>query len=243
MNKALVIHQPNFLPRLKVFIKIAISDSWVIYDDVQYVRREWQNRVYLRDAEHRSILFTAPVKKADFHEKINKIQLENVLLLNEHLVKHFQCNYSKAPYYNWVEAYLDSVKQETRNVCDLSTYNVICTNIAFRLLDIKLEEIYSSQIYLTTTDRNGKLIELCRKNGSTYYICGSGGKTYINETVFRQAGVNIIYYDYSQISYIDSCSLDYYRNNSFLDFVAYNGPELLRKLIIAVKQQQIECFK
>ena len=63
------------------------------------------------------------------------------------------------------------------------------------------------------------------------------------KTVFRQAWVNIIYYDYSQISYTDSCSLDYYRNNSFLDFVAYNGPELLRKLIIVVKQRQIERFK
>lgn len=29
MIKAVVIHQPNFLPRLKVFIKIAISDIWL----------------------------------------------------------------------------------------------------------------------------------------------------------------------------------------------------------------------
>lgn len=243
MNKAVVIHQPNFLPRLKVFIKIAISDSWIIYDNVQYVRREWQNRVFLRDTEQRPVLFTAPVKKADFHEKINSIQLENVSLLNQHLFKHFQCNYSKTPYYKWVELYLDRVKQETRNVYNLSTYNVVCTNIALELLNIEIEEIYSSQIYLTTTERNGKLIELCLKNGSIYYICGSGGKTYINETVFRQAGVNIIYYDYSQISHLDSYTLDYYRNNSFLDFVAYNGPELLRKLIIIEKQNQIECWK
>lgn len=243
MNKSIVIHQPNFLPRMKVFIKIAISDIWVIYDDVQYVRREWQNRVFLRDAEQRSILFTAPIKKADFSEKINNIKLLDSSLLNERLYMHFKCNYSKTPYYRWGLAYLETIAQETVNISDLSTYNVICTNIALKLLGIKIERTYSSQLGVFSADRNEKLIELCQKSNSIYYICGSGGKNYIDESVFKKAGINIIYYDYSKIAQSDFYKLDYYRNHSFLDFVAYNGPDALYDLICIEKQSQIEQCK
>lgn len=243
MCKSIVIHQPNFLPRMKVFIKLAVSDIWIIYDDVQYVRREWQNRVYLRDAEQRSILFTAPIKKADFSEKINNIKLIDSSLLNERLYRHFKCNYSAAPYYRWGLDYLETIAREAVDISDLSKYNVICTNIAFKLLGIKIEETYSSQLCVSSTDRNGKLVELCQKSNSKYYICGSGGKTYIDECVFKKAGINIIYYDYSKIHQSDSYKLDYYRNRSFLDFVAYNGPEALYNLISKEKYNQIDQSK
>ena len=196
VNNTIVIHQPNFLPRMKVFIKIAISDIWVIYDNVQYVRREWQNRVFLRDSEQRPVLFTAPIEKADYFEKINNIKLKDTRSLNEHLYKHFQCNYSKAPYNKWVLDYLELLIKETYNIFDLASYNVSCMNIAFDLLGFKPEEKYSSKMGIDSTDRNGKLIELCIKSNCTNYVCGSGGKTYIDEDVFcvinRGIAVNLL---------------------------------------------------
>lgn len=83
MTKTVVIHQPNFLPRIKVLIKIMLSDVWVIYDNVQYVRREWQNRVFLRDSQQREVLFTAATQKADFHEQINRILLYDTIQQNK----------------------------------------------------------------------------------------------------------------------------------------------------------------
>ena len=242
VNNTIVIHQPNFLPRMKVFIKIAISDIWVIYDNVQYVRREWQNRVFHRDSEQRPVLFTAPIEKADYFEKINNIKLKDTRSLNEHLYKHFQCNYSKAPYNKWVLDYLELLIKETYNIFDLASYNVSCMNIAFDLLGFKPEEKYSSKMGIDSTDRNGKLIELCIKSNCTNYVCGSGGKTYIDEDVFKQAGINIIYYDYSKIIQGDTYGLKDYRNNSFLDFIAYNGPDALYNLIIEEKKEQIKQY-
>ena len=159
MIKAVVIHQPNFLPRLKVFIKIAISDIWVIYDDVQYVRREWQNRVYLRDSQQKEKLFTAPIKKTDFHDRINNVQLSNVTILNENLRKYFRYNYSQSPYYKWIEEYIEKLMIQTNNINNLSNYNIICTNIALDMLGLEVEELLSSKIEKLNIDRNKKLIE------------------------------------------------------------------------------------
>jgi hypothetical protein len=37
------IHQPNFLPRLSTLAKLyAAADSWIILDDVQFTRRDYQ---------------------------------------------------------------------------------------------------------------------------------------------------------------------------------------------------------
>lgn len=240
MNKSIVIHQPNFLPRLKVFIKIAISDEWIIYDNVQYVRREWQNRVFLRDSEQRDVLFTAPICKADYLEKINNILLSNVPLLNEHLHKHFEFNYAKAPYYDWILTYLDEVSTETQNESHLYRYNVACTNIALNSLDLKPQTEYASQMVITSTDRNGKLVELCQKGEGANYICGSGGKSYIDESIFRESDINVLYYDYSKIDKFNALNLSMYRNRSFLDFIAFNGPDVLRDLIIEEQNNQIQ---
>ena len=41
-------HQPNFLPRLPTLAKLYAADIWIILDDIQFNRRDYQHRCYLR---------------------------------------------------------------------------------------------------------------------------------------------------------------------------------------------------
>jgi hypothetical protein len=41
------IHQPNFLPRLSTLAKLYAAGIWIILDDVQFTRRDYQHRCYL----------------------------------------------------------------------------------------------------------------------------------------------------------------------------------------------------
>src|SRR5262249_45378586 len=41
------IHQPNFLPRLSTLAKLFTADIWIILDDVQFTRRDYQHRCYV----------------------------------------------------------------------------------------------------------------------------------------------------------------------------------------------------
>jgi hypothetical protein len=38
------IHQPNFFPRLSTLAKLFTADIWVVLDDVQFARRDYQHR-------------------------------------------------------------------------------------------------------------------------------------------------------------------------------------------------------
>jgi len=45
--RSCAIHQPNLLPRLSTLAKLYAADVWVILDDVQFVRRDYQHRACL----------------------------------------------------------------------------------------------------------------------------------------------------------------------------------------------------
>lgn len=157
--------------------------------------------------------------------------------------KYFRYNYSQSPYYKWIEEYIEKLMIQTNNINNLSNYNIICTDIALDMLGLEVEELLSSKIEKLNIDRNKKLIEICNKSNSFNYICGSGGRTYINEAEFNNSNINVIYYDYSKISKTDIYNLNTYQNYSFLDFIAYNGEDVLKSIIIEEKFKQIEKFK
>jgi hypothetical protein len=41
------IHQPNFFPRLSTLAKLFTADIWIILDDVQFARHDYQHRCHL----------------------------------------------------------------------------------------------------------------------------------------------------------------------------------------------------
>src|SRR4030066_409564 len=45
----LTAHQPVYLPWLGLFHKIALSDMFCIFDDVQYLKKDWNSLVKLND--------------------------------------------------------------------------------------------------------------------------------------------------------------------------------------------------
>lgn len=68
------IHQPNYLPRLRVFSKMAAADLWVFLDSVQHVKREWQSRALL-PSHAGSQWLTVPLRtKGRFFQKIQDVE-------------------------------------------------------------------------------------------------------------------------------------------------------------------------
>ncbi|MFE9254811.1 WbqC family protein [Streptomyces sp. NPDC006879] len=53
------IHQPNFFPRLSTLAKLFAVDVWVVLDEVQFARRDYQHRARLADLGDRRWLSLA----------------------------------------------------------------------------------------------------------------------------------------------------------------------------------------
>ena len=77
MKKTIVIHQPDFLPYLGFFHRLIHADTFVIFDNAQYVNgtsHSWMNRDKLKTSQGEKWL-TVSVKKAARETLINQIVL------------------------------------------------------------------------------------------------------------------------------------------------------------------------
>jgi ADP-ribose pyrophosphatase YjhB (NUDIX family) len=55
------IHQPNFFPRLSTLAKLFTADIWVVLDDVQFARRDYQHRCRATGPDGTERWLTVPV--------------------------------------------------------------------------------------------------------------------------------------------------------------------------------------
>lgn len=228
---ALTIHQPNLFPRLKVLQKINHADIWVIFDDVQFVAREWQNRTRLRffTKPDQDFWFSIPVHRPNGQQSsINTVTICEAEKTNKIFSEVIRHAYRKSTYWAWIDSYLSEINRiDTPNIAD---YCVNSTLIALSLLGIKKEIIHSSALKINGS-KNDKLVNICSSLHANIYISGSGGLSYLNESLFRQHHIKVdIQRWVSPVTLSPWGSLSW-RNYSFLDFVARCGPDMMKEHI------------
>lgn len=97
-TKKIAIDQSNYIPWKGYFDMINMVDEFVLYDDVQYTRRDWRNRNKIV-TPNGLMWLTIPVNvKGKYLQKIN----ETTVVDNSWIVKHersLQEYYARAPYF------------------------------------------------------------------------------------------------------------------------------------------------
>ncbi|MET2823289.1 WbqC family protein, partial [Mycobacterium tuberculosis] len=70
--KKVAIVQSNYIPWRGYFDLIAFVDEFIIYDDMQYTKRDWRNRNRIKTSQGLQWI-TVPVQvKGRFHQKIRE---------------------------------------------------------------------------------------------------------------------------------------------------------------------------
>ncbi len=76
MVKKVAVLQSNYIPWKGYFDMIAAVDEFILYDDMQYTRRDWRNRNLIKTAQGVQWL-TVPVRvKGKFHQTIRETEIE-----------------------------------------------------------------------------------------------------------------------------------------------------------------------
>ena len=71
------IHQPEHMPWLGFFHKMALADTYVLLDTVQFEKNNWQNRNKFIDRSGNVYWLTVPVNiKGHLSNTINDITIE-----------------------------------------------------------------------------------------------------------------------------------------------------------------------
>jgi WbqC-like protein family len=191
--KRVAILQSNYIPWKGYFDLVARVDEFVLYDDMQYTRRDWRNRNQIKTPQGVQWL-TVPVKvKGKFTQKINETEIDGTEWAEKH-VRTLTQNYARAPYFREI---LDMVSPVyTSPPRYLSELNRRLIEVVCEYLRIKTK-IVSSSDYSLKEGKTERLVDLCLQANATEYISGPAAKDYIQEELFREAGVTLGWFDYS----------------------------------------------
>jgi hypothetical protein len=192
------ILQPSYLPWLGFFEQMHRSDQFVLYDDVQFTRRDWRNRNRIRVQEG-SVWLTVPViQKNKYEQSLLETKIDNSTPWKRKHLETIRCHYSKAPFFDlhfpWCEKIFNS---EWNFLLDLSLETI---QYLKGQLKINTPLLRSSELG-GTGDKTDRLISICKQLGATQYLSGESARNYISEKDFSDQGIELEYQEYQHPEY------------------------------------------
>jgi hypothetical protein len=194
MKNKVIITQSNYIPWKGFFTTMKKATHLVLYDDMQYTRRDWRNRNKIVTSLGSRWISIPIVNKGLYHQKIN----EAVVSENNWNVNHWSIikqNYSKAPYFNqYGQIFSEIYNSELKNVHFLSRINRILLERCIKMLGIEIKILDSRQFRLHG-DKTEKLVNICKDLDADEYFTGPAAKDYIEEDLFNNEDISVSYYD------------------------------------------------
>jgi hypothetical protein len=194
MTKKVAIVQSNYIPWKGYFDMIAAVDEFILYDDVQYTRRDWRNRNQIKTPQGRQWL-TVPVKvKGRYEQSIRETEIDGTQWARAHW-KALAQNYRRAPHFAQVAARFEPLYLK-REHTHLSPLNRALIEAACAYLGITTK-ISNSWDYASIDGRTERLADLCAQSGGTEYVSGPAARDYIQERVFSERGIRLTWFEYA----------------------------------------------
>ena len=190
--KRVAIVQSNYIPWKGYFDMIQQADHFVLYDDVQFNKYNWRNRNRIKTRNGLQWL-TIPVIQSSLRQTIQDTKIADPRWMKKHwhALEH---NYARAKCFSsyrdlFAELYLTATQPHLSDI-NLHFLKGIC-----RLLEIKTEISFSRQ-YDLGSGRIERVVNLCQQLNASVFLVGPAAKPYINEPLFREAGIQLEWMTY-----------------------------------------------
>lgn len=219
----IAIHQPNYLPYLGFFDKMMKADIFVIYDDAQFNKEDFQHRNKIR-IYHGWKWLTVPVEKkpVPINEiKIrNEIKTKNIKWSDAH-IKCIEDGYKKADYYlNYKIEFENIYRKHYDKLIDLNMEIISYLKNAFNI-DTKI--VFSSKFGFTSTSTK-RLVDIVEALEGDTYLSGAGGRNYLDVSMFKNKGIEVKFQEFNHPIYRQTYK-DFMPNMSAIDAL-FNVGEL-----------------
>jgi hypothetical protein len=178
------VHQPNFLPWMGYFAKIAASDVFVFLDDAQMPQgRSVVSRVLIRKGEESGWL-TVPVNR-HASDEIRTVRLDE----GDWRKRHFAIlrdRYGKAPHFDEVVGLIAPAYETDHDL--LADFNSHLIGRFCDWLGFETRRVRSSDVGVCTKS-DVRLADIGKALGADTYLSGSGAGGYQSEETFTARGI------------------------------------------------------
>ena len=219
------VHQPQYLPWLGYFDKIDKADVFVLLDNVQFKKNEWQNRNKIKTANGWQWL-TVPVMYK-FPQLINEVEVNNKDKWQHRQRQAIISNYKKAPDWALLENFFEEIlSSEWQSISQL---NIHVVKKLVDMLGIKTSLYVASELGEFPEDPDERLIALTKHFDADVYLAGGGGKGYMDMEKYTRGGIKVIFQEYEHPVY-DQLFGDFEPFMSVVDLIYNHGEKSLEIL-------------
>ena len=220
------IHQPQYLPWLGHFAKLAAADCWIFLDTVQYEKNGWQNRNRIKTPRGAQWL-TVPVK-ASLGTLIRDVVIDASQPWQRKHCTALSVNYARAPYFARYFGDLERLlRRPWRLLADL---NVEVTRFLAEALGLSRQMVRASELPPVSAEPTGRLLDLCLAVGADTYLAGQDGARYMDLQRFEAGRVAVWGQAYQHPSYPQRDG-DFLPFLSVVDLLLNHGESSLRILL------------
>lgn len=188
----LAIMQPYFFPYIGYFHLIKSVDTFVIYDDVNYIKGGWinRNKIVSPSTNSEPIYFNLPTQGASSFKRICDLK---VLLSDYNKNKLFSkiktCYGKEINYETAISLFMSVLECGSDNLTEVNYHGIQQVS---QYLDIKTDLIKTSQnLGDDTLSGQERVVDICKKMNSNFYVNTIGGKKLYDSERFSQDNISL----------------------------------------------------
>lgn len=193
-NKKIAILQSNYIPWKGYFDLIAYVDEFVIYDEMQFTKRDWRNRNRIKTPSGLQWLTIPVLTKGNFHQKISETMVDGMGWAKTHWAS-LEKNYSRSTFFREISYWLKPLYLE-RTYSLISEVNRVFIEAICSFLQIKTKITCSSNFNLIG-EKSERLANICTQAGASEYVSGPAARDYLDSISFSQKNINLRWFNYS----------------------------------------------
>tara|TARA_Y100000031_G_scaffold142031_1_gene171165 strand:- start:494 stop:1168 length:675 start_codon:yes stop_codon:yes gene_type:complete len=182
------IHQPDFLPWLGFFDRWQKSDTYIVLDDVQFLRSGWHHRDKIKTQGGIKWLTVPVLRKSRYYQTIKEVMINNNENWRYKHLKTIQTSYGKTPNFDFVYGRLSEIYNREHSL--LINLNMDLLGFCSSMLEIKTPVVFASAFNVKSAGSQ-RLVDLVQSVGGKEYLTGTGSRDYLDEALFKDAGINV----------------------------------------------------
>lgn len=221
------IMQPYFFPYLGYWQLINLSDRYVVYDDVTYIKGGWisRNNILLNNQAH---MLTLPLDKPSSFRNINEIEITKDDKARHKVLKTIEAAYKKAPNFCRIYSEVERLILGSRKISELN-YNAILKIAEY--LEMNTEILLSSELIKdNSVSGQDKVIEINKILGGNMYVNSGGGKSLYSKDVFDKNGLELRFLEMDPVEY-KQFGKEFVPNLSIVDILMFCSVDQVKELL------------
>lgn len=196
----ITIHQPEHMPWLGYFNKMAKAEQYVVLDNVPFRKNYVQNRNRIFGSNGVQWLGVPVITRGHIEGAIKTTEIANNSQpkWKEKYLRTIEQSYKKYPYFETVYADIkDIFEKDHRYISDL---NVQIFSTFAKRMGMSPHFVYSSDLEVEG-NKSDLILNICKAMQADTYIAGPSGRKYLDFASFEEAGIEVVFNDYNHPTY------------------------------------------